>query len=632
MIRLIQLAFLCAVLAAGVIGTETRLLFLWPACFLLGLAGLAIVLGPRVRVPYRPSDTCLAGALLFVSYFGARSLLSPVVEHAREDFFVLGAALMAYVVMVTVAARPGGRLAFLGLLLLMAIGNLAVGLIHFGGDWSFHVVPQFVRLFEPGRIGGFYNNPNHLAAFFSLVVFMSLGQLCFGRGSATVRLVLGFVIVSAMLGMALTVSRGALLALAAGGIAFAWMGVWLVWKCHRHLLWRLVSACGVLTLVVGGVLWKVNEDYLRRRVTEQATTGDIRSSIWASALAQHAEQPVIGTGARMFYEGGVHHRQPEMASWIGEPEFVHNEYLQALADYGWLGLGVLLIALSLHLWNGGSYVRWYAKDRFLTTGSLISARLALVTGAVSALIASAVHALVEFHWHVGGLAVMTAAVAGILANPGYEGAAVTQRRLPGVRPTLKVVVLAFSMCLVVGSAVWGRADWMHAKAVILAGKGEREEALAAMEAAGALDVQSAGKAVERAQLRLDIQARTESSDERRKFLEAARSDLELAAVRNPFDFLIATSLSDVYTALNLPERALSEIRRALTLAPLYEEPRLSLALFHHRRREFRQAEEAYLWASHAGAANSRGTVTWLAAYRQLLIDTGNLPSPVEENP
>ena len=227
---------------------------------------------------------------------------------------------------------------------------------------------------------------------------------------------------------------------------------------------------------------------------------------------------------------------------------------------------------------------------------------------------------------------MTAAVAGILANPGFEGAVTSQRRLPGVRPALKVVVLAFSVCLVVGAAMWGRADWIHAKAMILAGKGEVVEALAAMEAAGSLDAHSANKAVDRAQLRLDIQARTESSDERRELLEASRSDLELAAVRNPFDFLIATNLADVYTALNLPERALSEIRRALTLAPLYEEPRLSLALFHHRRREFRQAEEAYLWASSAGAANSRGTVTWLAAYRQLLMDTGNLPAPPAEKP
>ena len=71
----------------------------------------------------------------------------------------------------------------------------------------------------------------------------------------------------------------------------------------------------------------MNEDYLRRRVTEQAMAGDIHSSIWPSALAQHAEQPLTGTEARVFYEGGVRHRRPEMVAWIGEPEFVHNKYL-----------------------------------------------------------------------------------------------------------------------------------------------------------------------------------------------------------------------------------------------------------------------------------------------------------------
>jgi Tfp pilus assembly protein PilF len=85
-------------------------------------------------------------------------------------------------------------------------------------------------------------------------------------------------------------------------------------------------------------------------------------------------------------------------------------------------------------------------------------------------------------------------------------------------------------------------------------------------------------------------------------------------------------------ALGLPDRALSEIQRALTLAPLYEEPRLALALFYHRQREFQKAEEAYLWASKASAANARGTVTWLAAYRQLLMDAGSLPPPDDGKP
>lgn len=627
MSRLALILFLLACLVAGVVGTETRLLFLWPACLLLGLAGLLVVLGPRVRIAYPPSDLCFGAALAVATYFGIRAIFSPVLEHAREDFFVIGASLASYLIVATVAARPQLRISFLVILLALAAGNLTVGMVHFGGDWDFHVVPDFVRSFEAGRIGGFYNNPNHLAAFFSLVVFMGLGQLCFGRGPATWRLVLGFVIVSATLGMALTVSRGALLALGAGGLAFAGMGVWMVWKCHRHLAGRLLSACVVLGLIVGGVLWKVNEDYLRKRVAEQEASHDVRGAIWRAALEQYQEGPLVGTGARSFYEGGVRHRQTDVPVWIGEPEFVHNEYLQALADYGWIGLGLILAALMIHLLHGLKFLRWYALDQFPKTGSLVSSRLAMAIGAISALSASAVHAMVEFQWHVGGLAILTSALLGILANPGLEKDERPSRSIPGVRPAIKLVWLGFSLCLVTGSFVWGRADWVHAQGLILANRGDLEPALVKLERAGAWDKHSASKAKDRAELRLSIQTQTESEAERKKLLDGARFDLEQASARNPFDFLTATSLSDVYLALGQPERARSEIRRALSLAPLYEEPRLALALFHHRRQEFREAEEAYLWASKAGAANANGTVTWLAAYRQLLMDTGNLPPP-----
>lgn len=630
--RIVLALFILASLFAGVVGTETRLLFFWPTCLLLGLAGLAVAMGPRVRVPYPPNDICLGSALLVAGYFGIRALFSPVVEHAREDFFVIGASLASYVIMSTLAARPGGRIAFLAVLLFLAIGNLVVGLIHFSGNWDFHVVPQFVRSFEAGRIGGFYNNSNHLAAFFSLVVFTGLGQLCFGRGTASWRMVLGFIIVSAMLGMALTISRGALLALGCGGAALAGIGTWMVWKCHRHLAGRLLSACVVLGLVLDAVLWKVNEDYLRKRMVDQGASKDVRADIWKAALAQHGEQPMLGTGARSFYEGGVRYRQSGVEAWIGEPEFVHNEYLQALADYGWLGLGLLLICIGVHLKNGWSFARWYVEEGFPRSGTLLSTRLALVIGAFAAVLASAVHAVVEFHWHVGGIAVLTAALAGILANPGFEKEARTPIRIPGVRPALKFTWVAYSLCLVVGSVVWGRADWIHANGLIQAEQGELESALASMEQAGVLDPQSASKAVDRAEVRLQIQIQTESEGRRKELLEAVRTDLELAAVRNPFDFLTATSLSDVYMAFGQPEKALSEIRRSLSLAPMYEEPRLALALFHHRRQEFTQAEEAYLWASKAGAANAKGTVNWLTAYRQLLMDVGSLPVVRANNP
>jgi O-antigen ligase len=630
--KAILVLFFAALLAAGVLGTETRLLFLWPACALLGLAGGLMVLRPKVRVPFPPSDLCMGSVLLAVLYFAGRAVLSPVADQAREDWVLLCGCLVVYVIMVTVASHPMKRMVFLGLLLVLALGNLAVGAIHFGGEWGFHVVPQFVRSFEEGRIGGFYNNPNHLAAFFSIAVFSSLGMLCFGRGSATWKLVLGFVVVSCMLGMALTVSRGALLALAAGGLAFALLSLTMVWRCNRHLLGRLAFATFVIAVIAGGVLWKVNESYLRRRISEQDSGADVRLSIWRAALTQHAEQPWVGAGARMFYDGGVRYRQPEMPSWLGEAEFAHNEYVQTLADYGWIGLGLLGVALGTHLLNGLRFLRWFARERFPGAGSLLSNQLAFAVGAMAALVASAAHAVVEFHWHVGGLALLSSALLGLLANPGFEGSTSRPRRLPGVRPLIKAAVLAASVVLLWGASTWGRADFDEARATILAEQGRGEEALREMEKASKLDPGSARKAFELGQMRLDRYAATESVEGRRELLDGAQKDLARAAALNPFHFLTATALSDVLFAQGKADQALAEIHRALALAPLYEEPRLALALFYHRQGQFQEAERAYLWASEAGAANPAGTVTWLAAYRQLLMDAGSLPPPPAPRP
>ncbi len=630
--KLILPLFFLALFLAGVLGTETRLLFLWPSCALLGFTGLLILLKPKTRLASPPSDVCLAVALLAALYFMGRALLSPVTDYAREDWVIVAACLIVYTLTATLAAAPPARKALLVLLLALAVGNFAVGMIHFSGNWAFHVAPSFARSFAEGRIGGFYNNPNHLAAFFSLVVFAGLGLVCFGRGGGAWRLTLAFVVISCTLGMALTVSRGGLLALAAGALVFGAFSLWLVWRCQRHLAGRLLAGGLVIALIAGGVLWKVNEDYLRRRASQQQASADVRLPIWHAALAQHAEQPLTGTGARMFYEGGIKHRQADLPAWLGEPEFVHNEYLQALADYGWTGIALLLLVLGAHFENGRRFVSWFARGRFPREGRLVSDKLALTTGALAALAATAAHALVEFHWHVGGLALFGAAFLGILANPGFETGSVPTKRLPWVRTGLKAGLLFASLALLWQSATTGRSDWQAARGALMADRGQSEEALDELRAAVKLDFQSARKARLLGETLLEACASAPAAAQRLAWLEEAGENLQRSAALNPFHYLTATTLADVHFALGKPERALSEIRRALTLAPLYEEPRLALALYHHRQGQFVEAEAAYLWASRSSAANTANAMSWQAAYRQLLIDAGSLPGTLPAKP
>jgi len=222
--------------------------------------------------------------------------MSPVTAYAREDVVILLGCLVTYVLTVTTASHPRWRIMLIVCLLGLVVGNLAVGFVHLSGNWSFHILPTFLRGSEPGRIGGFFVNPNHLGAFLSLVLFLSLGWLCFGRGGAALKLWLGFMIVAMAVGMSLTVSRGALLGLATGGVVFTALALWIVWQTQRHFFWSLLGGGLVLSLLAGAVLWKVNDEYLRQRLGNHLMTDDIRLGIWDTAVAQFSGRRCWGQG------------------------------------------------------------------------------------------------------------------------------------------------------------------------------------------------------------------------------------------------------------------------------------------------------------------------------------------------
>lgn len=624
--------FLLALLTSGVLGTETRLLFFWPGAVLLGAAGLLAALRWRLRVFFPPSDVCLAAALAFVGYMLGRAVLSPVEGYAREDAVILLGCFVAYMLTVTAASHPRWRLAWMAVLLVLVVGNLVMGSVHLSGNWGFHVIPHFLRPVEPGRIGGFFANANHLAAFLSVVLFLSAGWLCFGRGGAVVKLWLAFCCVAMAVGMSLTVSRGALIGLAAGGLVFAALSLWLVWQTQRHLFWSLLGGGLVMCLLGGGVLWKVNEEYLRGRTERLTMTQDIRLGIWESALAQHSESPWIGSGSRSFYDGGTRLRSERLPSWAAEPLFAHNEYLQLLADYGWAGAFFLLLLVLAHVANGLRYLRWFVRERFLHSGRVLSMNLAFCIGALAALTATLAHAVFEFHYHVPATALAGALLLGVLANPGFEQMTRPQRRLPGVRVLTKLALGCAALALLAGAWFYGRGDHVFAQAKLAQARKDEPERLKHLDEAVRLDPRNAEVHYQRALAVMDNLTKQDLAGESAP-LQQTMADLERAILLNPSNYLYHLALADVCDALNRPEDALERIHEALKLAPRHEEPRLALGIHWHRLSQWEKAESAYLWASDAWAMNKDGTENWLSSYRLMLKHVAmKRGQPVEVKP
>lgn len=615
--RIALLIFLLGLLLACALGTETRLLLFWPGAAVLGLAGLVAAARWRWKLSFAPGALCLATALLFTVYMAVRACFSPVAEYAREDLFLLAGAWVCYLFAATLGGHPRWRLVIFGVLLALVVGNLAVGAVHFSGQWQFHLVPGLLRPASAGRIGGLFPNANHLGAFLVMAFFLLAGVLCFGRGRAAVKACLAFLLLTVLIGVALTASRGALIGLAAGSAVFVLMALALVWQTQRHLFGLLVAAGLVLAGGGGMVLWKVNEEQLKQRELASPMADDVRLQIWPAALAQHAESPLVGAGARMFYDGSMRYRSPDLPGLAGDALFAHNEYLQMLADYGWIGLGLLVAMLIAHGVNGAAFLRWYVQHRFLQSGRLQSMQLAFCVGALGACTAMAVHAVFEFQFHVAAPVMIMAVILGMLANPGFEAGAGPQLRLPVVRSLAKVALAGAAGLLLAGTWLYGRADYHLARAQVAAAHGDAFLSQQQLNAAVAASPKLAEARYQRGLALLD-KLTAEQRTPNHPVLQRAITDLEVAVKINPYRYLYALALADAYDAVGRHDDALKQIENALKQAPLYEETRMALAMHWHRLGDFHKAEQAYLWAGEAKAMNEEGTSRWTDNYRLLL--------------
>jgi O-antigen ligase len=558
--------------------------------------------------------------LVFGIYMLVRQFTSPVSAYAHEDMALLLACAVAYILGATVLSDQHSRRWLLLMVVILTVGNSIFAGVHHSGNWTFHILDKWhiMRPFNEYRIGGFFINPNHLASFFAMSSLLLAGSAIFGRGGAVWKVSLGFISLIAAVGIALTMSRGGLLGLAAGGAALAVLSLYVLWKTQRHLFGKVLAGVGVLCLLGGVTLYGVFSEQLQKRLGGAGfAEGDPRPYIWRAALAQHAEHPVVGAGSRMFYDGCITYRTTDSQAWMKDAEFAHNEWIQILADYGWVGLVLLLVMLVTHFANLATYLRWFVNEKFPRTASVMSSGLGIVLGTAAALVALLVHAIFEFHFHVPAVAVLAACLLGVCANPGFAPEARVSWRVPGTRWLVKAALIAFPLLMLWGTVKIGRADYYAARAD---GFGEDQdedstiEKLKYLTEAIALDPRNARLWRDRGSARLTAAA-GQPQDLARGLLKRAVTDFDEARRLNPRSLLTSIELADALMPLNETDRALAAIHDALELAPLFEAPRLALAEYYFRLQRWKEADEAYLFAHDAQAGKSG---EWASEYQLML--------------
>lgn len=199
------------------------------------------------------------------------------------------------------------------------------------------------------------------------------------------RRVLPLFFVVALVLLMLTVTRSSLFGFVAGSFLIVWTGSRI--RSDR----RLVLVGGLIAAVVAGVAWfsqSLVEYLLRGQTVDQFYTFTGRTDLWAFALSELNESPLLGFGY-----GAARVVLIDEFFWAGTG---HNLWIEAALSVGVLGAVLLTVVL---LWSAGRSVSLQRTD----PGPASNFGLAFVTATLVSGFASTALALPGLNFAAAGL-------------------------------------------------------------------------------------------------------------------------------------------------------------------------------------------------------------------------------------
>ena len=347
-------------------------------------------------------------SLIAIVYFVGRACLSPVFDLGVEDLMlILPAGLLYLVAGYAVVGKAGitlrqGLAWMVVVLLLLHVGSCVMQL-NGGEGYSLSLYITGAQRASVGHVTGMYGYYGSFANFAVIAGLLCLSLGVWGRLSVMLRVLmclLGVVV----LGLALwSQSRSAAMSLVPALVVF---GVLLLVSLTQHsarlrqCASMVVVSLGVCALLAGGAAaaW-VFQNRGGASIDEISYSG-VRIQYWAMAAEQWVDYPLVGAGSRSYSYECFRYWSPNLPTQNANPEFVHNEYLQLLADYGLVGLFLILGLFGWHFYRGGKQVRLLAVK--IGEGGLKrgSNAMALAIAGISGMTAMAVHICFDFRTHL----------------------------------------------------------------------------------------------------------------------------------------------------------------------------------------------------------------------------------------
>ena len=642
--------FLIGMVLFGMTGTSASMTFLWPAHGLMGLAAVFSVGLILEESPFSLPRAATFSLLALSGYLLVRASNSPVAYFAREDASLVVMAFLTYGLFLTLFRTVASRRRLVEALALLAGINLVFAFVQAIILPTLSIIPGYERTFTD-RPGGLFNHPDHFTGFLAILVPLWLAMALYSRRTLPIRIGAASLAFISILMIAMIGSGPARLTLVAGVAGFFILSLVILYRRmntrSKRVGWRILAGAS-LSLLVVALLWSAPLGRLLDR-TLLTKSGELSLPlVWKSGIAQINESPLLGTGSRTSYFYGRLYREETLNSSETEPEFIHNETLQMAADYGLIGLFLLLVMLALHAHQGLRFIRAYAVLPPVS-GTIVprSDHLALVVGAMASLAALGVLSCFDFVMHLPVFALVGALFLAILAVPDPMAAVLKvpppSRIFPGgwLIFSNRALVFGCGLAMTVFSAFFSRSEY-HFEMARRSFHADRTgfQHLRHLQTARQLDPKNPFLFALSAHAQVSGILPEMPEPARRDALEKADFYFDHARSLYPQDIYAAIGHAAVLDELGRPSESLARLHEARKMAPDYGNLLLAEGEHHLRHGRILEAEKVFSAAVNARAfrdtaAAQRGLHTlteWKLIAEQNGIDWRIDPDPLEVPP
>jgi len=384
----------------------------WAFLVIQGLAvGVLLLWGVRLWLQPRPqllwTPICWAVAA-FVIYAIVRYLTADIEYVARQELMrVLVYAVVFLAVLNNLHRQESTQaIAFALIFLAMALSFDAVYQFITGTNrvWGVANTPYL------HRASGTYVSPNHLGGFLEMVLPLGLAYTLTSRVKPVLKVFLGYASLAILAGIIVTLSRGSWVSTALSLVVF--FGVLLFQRGHR------LASLALLIVIISGGAFVLSRSFAfqsrLKQVGAPAKVGEeTRLALWESAIKIWQENVLWGVGPA-HYDYRFRQYRPEFVQQ--RPARVHNDFLNALADWGVAGTCVLAAGwglLGLGVMKTWPSVRGSSND---LRGRKNSNKYAFVLGASVGLVAILVHSTCDFNMHIPANALLAVTLMALLSS------------------------------------------------------------------------------------------------------------------------------------------------------------------------------------------------------------------------